>query len=73
MIISKGYLNNFLYSDMIQNWQTPMEHRMSNTAGFLSRISRFTAADALRHTGVFLCQVDWCSAQVSFSPLGESL
>ncbi|MCF5031947.1 DUF1534 domain-containing protein [Pseudomonas syringae] len=29
--------------------------------------------DAPRHTAVFLCQVDWGSAQVTFSPLGELL
>ena len=29
--------------------------------------------DALRHTAVFLFQVDWGAAQVTFSPLGESL
>ncbi|WP_161421275.1 hypothetical protein [Pseudomonas syringae] len=73
MIISKGYLNSFLYIDVLQNWQTPMEHRMSNIARFLCRISRFTAADALRHTAVSGCQVDLGSTQVTFSPLGESL
>ncbi|MDA3136687.1 DUF1534 domain-containing protein [Pseudomonas syringae] len=29
--------------------------------------------DALRHTAVFLCQVDLGSAQVTFSPLGDLL
>jgi hypothetical protein len=29
--------------------------------------------DDVRHTAVFLCQVDSGSAQVTFSPLGKSL
>ncbi len=29
--------------------------------------------DALRHTVVLGCQVDWCPTQVTFSPFGESL